>query len=246
MADRNTITLHREDVSKFVVHLTRDDRSDFGEDVGGTASQNLVNILRKRVIYATGPHCLHAPRLPENMPKRARKAFDVACFTEVPLSQIHLLTQRIEGVAYQREPYGIVFDKQALIRAGAQPAVYVNSYDGNMSIRKAYDAIFAQALDSDFKGEAWKILPFANAMHEKYDFTWEREWRTNFHFEFLTRQIVALILPSVGEDHIRDVAAKTGIACISPGWTYEMIIKELASQQRKTRTLAYELGKLEA
>ena len=234
MASRSDITLQREDISKFVVHLTRDDTKDFGED-GSSGRENLTSILDQRTIRAFRPHCLHKKLLPDGMPKSVRAKFNVACFTEVPLHQIHLLTQPIEGVAYQREPYGIVFDRQALIAAGAQPAIYVNSYAGNTAVKEAYDEIFRRSLEAGWAGEMWKVLPFVNAMHERYDFTWEREWRTNRRFDFRLKDVVAIILPSSGEEEVQETATQLGIPCISPGWTYEMIVRQLSRQQRGTR-----------
>jgi len=235
--NRNTITLKREDISRFVVHLTRDDRKDFGDKGGGRAIDNLWNILSTKRVFAARAHCLHKNRLDQWVPTKVRKAFRVACFTEVPLSQIHLLTQRITGVGYQREPYGVVFNKRTLIDFGAQPAIYVNSYGGNEAVREGFDRIFENAGASRWRDPMWKVLPYVDAMHEGYDFTWEREWRTTEHFSFVLRDVVAIILPSEGEDDLRSEAVEAGIPCISPGWTYEMIVAELSSQQRRTRAV---------
>jgi hypothetical protein len=234
--NKTNISLNREDISRFVIHLTRDDRQDFKGGGGATAIENLNRIVRERQIMALRPHCLHKKQLKDaGMPKAVLEAFDVACFTEVPLSQIHLLTQPIEGVAYQREPYGVVFNRKLLIDSGAQPAIYVNSYGGNIEVRTAFDQLFENCRATKWKDDSWKLLPFVNAMHERYDFTWEREWRTNKAFKFKLSDIVALILPAEGEDEFRSAAIERGIPCISPGWTYEMIVAELSAQQKSTR-----------
>jgi hypothetical protein len=84
-------------------------------------------------------------------------------------------------------------------------------------------------------------------MHERYDFSWEREWRIRKDLEFATSDIVCAILPTDGEDQYRRKFAKMGIAVISPGWTYEQIVTELALQQRDTKALAGSLeGKTSA
>ncbi len=222
----------REDISRFVVHLTRDDTADFTKG-GATAEDNLRSILRERRILALRAHCLHAQRLAE-VPKALRKSFRVACFTEVPLNQIHLLTGSIPGRRICLEAYGVVFLKSDLIRAAAQPAVYVNSYNGNRTVRDGVDALFQAAVAKKFVGRAWRLLPFVNAMHEKYDFTWEREWRVQGDFSFRASQVVCVILPESGADSIRTKLTERGVACISPGWTYERIVAEMASQQRTT------------
>ena len=68
-------------------------------------------------------------------------------------------------------------------------------------------------------------------MHEKYDFSWEREWRTHKDFKFELADIVCIILPEEGEEDIKEKAAKSGIAVISPEWTYEQIVFKLSVQQ---------------
>ncbi|MFX7874564.1 hypothetical protein ABTK18_19225, partial [Acinetobacter baumannii] len=75
-----------------------------------------------------------------------------------------------------------------------------------------------------------------------YDFSWEREWRVRGDLTFATKDIVCLILPDTGEDKLKERMAKNGIAVISPGWTYEQIVAELANQQRTTRSLSKALG----
>jgi hypothetical protein len=76
--------------------------------------------LREGLIRAYRPHCLFNKKLEQN--EKLSKAFRVACFTEVPLNQLHLLTQEIPRRRIQFEPYGFCFAKDFL---------YVNSYGGN-------------------------------------------------------------------------------------------------------------------
>src|SRR5580704_12766957 len=104
----------REDVSRFVIHLTRNDKQDFRD--GGSARKNFVQILRERLIRAHRPHCLFNKELEQN--EKLSKAFRVACFTEVPLNQLHLLTQEIPGRRIKFEPYGFCFAKDFLIHEG--------------------------------------------------------------------------------------------------------------------------------
>jgi hypothetical protein len=198
-------------------------------------SRNFIKILRHRSIHAFRPHCLFNTKIKGN--KKLERAFRVACFTEVPLNQLHLLTKEIAGRKIKFEPYGFCFSKQFLIEAGGQPAIYINSYGGNNSL---YDGV--QQLYKRFGGysindddPAWRILPFINAMHERYDFTWEREWRVQKPLRFRLKDLVCVILPSEGEDDIKEACAKSGLAAVSPGWTYEQIVSELAKQQVATK-----------
>jgi len=85
-----------------------------------------------------------------------------------------------------------------------------------------------------FTGKIWKLLPFINVMHSGYDFTWEREWRMRGSLKFILRRLVCAILPdNDGDDDIRERLADAGIAAISPEWTYERMVAELARQHRK-------------
>ena len=90
-------------------------------------------------------------------------------------------------------------------------------------------------MDSDFTDESWHLLPFVNAMHERYDFTWEREWRVLGDLTFQPSDIVCVILPETGAEDLRAELIKSGVAAVSPSWNYERIVQELALQQRKTK-----------
>ena len=225
-------TQHRTDYSRCIVHLTRDDRKSFTN--GASARENLLQILKNKSIWAVKPHCIYNEKISEFTEKQ-QAGYRVACFTEVPLSQLHLLVQEIPGRKIKLEPYGVVFTKDFIASKGGQPAIYINSYDGNIRVREAVDHLFSVATDSDEHKILRRIVPFMNAMHEQYDFTWEREWRTTKSLDFKLGDLVCIILPEKGEDDIKKKALQAGIAVISPGWTYEQIITELADQQRKTK-----------
>jgi hypothetical protein len=227
-----TATQHRTDYSRCIVHLTRDDRKSFTN--GASARENLLQILRNKSIWSIKPHCIYNNEI-SKFGKEKQAGYRVACFTEVPLSQLHLLVQEIPGRKIKLEPYGVVFTKEFIASKGGQPAIYVNSYDGNVRVREAVDYLFSVATSSDEHKILRRIVPFMNAMHEQYDFTWEREWRTTKSLNFKLSDLVCIILPEKGEDDIKEKAIKAGIAVISPGWTYEQIITELADQQRKTK-----------
>ena len=231
-ASAKAATRHRSDYSRCIVHLTRDDRATFTN--GARARENLLQILRNKSIWSVKPHCIYKEKIAK-FSKEQQARYRVACFTEVPLSQLHLLVQEIPGRKTKLEPYGLVFTKEFIASKGGQPAIYINSYDGNVRIREAVDRLFEVATQSDEHKVLRRIVPFLNAMHEKYDFTWEREWRTTKSLTFKLDDLVCIILPEEGEDDIKEKALNAGIAVISPGWTYEQIITELADQQKKTK-----------
>jgi hypothetical protein len=229
----------REDVSRFVVHLTRDDRGERSD--GASARGNLRNIVKVRTISALEPHCFfnrQIGQLPRPFRAKVRSKLSCVCLTEVPLNQLHLLTRPIPNRKIEFEPYGLVFTKEFIIAAGGQPAIYINGYNNNRWLHECVTALWERGINNNTLHEPhWRILPFINAMHERYDFTWEREWRVLGDLEFRSRDIVALILPSSGEERWKERLAERGIAAISPEWTYEQIVAELARQQRKTRSL---------
>src|SRR5437016_3781867 len=81
----------REDISRFMVHLTRDDENEWPEGSGGDARHNFESILDHKSILAIKPHCLHGDLI-RKVPEKTQDKFKVACFTETPLAQIkHLL-----------------------------------------------------------------------------------------------------------------------------------------------------------
>lgn len=220
----------REDYSRFIVHLTRN-------NTGGTARTNFISIVKSKEIVAKHPHNIYTKKL-EKVSDVIRKKFNVSCFTEVPLSQIHLLTQPIEGRKIKLEPYGFVFLKEFIASKGGQPAIYINSYSQNLWLREAIDNLFDGSFENGNPlGSNWRILPFINAMHEKCDFSWEREWRLTKTLKFKCKDLICVILPINDEVKLKEKFSKAGIAVISPGWTYEQIIQELASQQRGTKRL---------
>lgn len=233
LVNRYSVTEQREDISRFVVHLTRAGTSDWPKG-GATAYDNLTAILEQQCIKAFRPHCLHKKDIEKI--DEIYDAFKVFCFTEVPLDQIHLITQEIKGTKYQREPYGIVFRKQFLIEKGAQPAIYVNSYRANVAIRESFDEIFRISQQENFRNDAWRILPFVNIMYERHDFAWEREWRLAGDLDFPLEEVVCVILPKGKEEYLRKELLCAGISVIYPGLIYEEIVYELARQHRITTT----------
>jgi hypothetical protein len=105
-------------------------------------------------------------------------------------------------------------------------------------LREAVDELFRCAVnDSKPNHLLSRLLPFINAMHERYDFTWEREWRVLKQLKFRLDDVVCVILPEDDTDDLRPIMAESGIAAISPGWTYEQIVAELSSQQKATKAV---------
>ena len=165
--NKHNVTENRADLSRFVIHLTRDDEPhDFDEILGvepKSARQKLVSILRGKVIEARNPHCLHGKRLNE-LPNGTQNTFNVVCLTEVPLEHIHLLTQEIEGRRVKMRPYGLVFERFFIIQSGGQPAIYLNNYHGNTYMRDAANDLFNLCKEGGKQYTATRLLPLINTM----------------------------------------------------------------------------------
>lgn len=220
----------RSDLSRFVVHLTRDDTRDFSD--GASAPDNFGAIVESRTIIAAKPHCLHWKKIP----RKYKRKFSVCCFTEVPLSELHLLTRNIPGRQIQLSEYGFVFSREFLISKKAQPALYINSYNQNFSLREVADTIYEVVEKAKFQeGKLQRFLPYLNAMNEQYDFAWEREWRILGDLVFKPRDIVCVVLPENGAEEWRERFLQRGIPAISPGWSTEEIVWELSKQARQAR-----------
>lgn len=222
----------REDFSRFVVHLTRDDRNTFNN--GQIARKNFLSILDQRKIRAYAPHCLHKYKI-EKLDAKIRKQFYVSCFTEIPLNQIRLLTQSIIDRDNHFSEYGFVFTREFLIKRGAQPAIYINRYGGNRHLEQAVNQIYDTSATGQFLKIPSRIIPYINVMCEYHDFTWEREWRFQGTLPFKLSDLVCVILPASGDGKIQQRLMRAGVVAISPHWTYDRVVAELAKQNRATR-----------
>jgi hypothetical protein len=233
MTNRPEVTQYREDISRFMVHLTRDDRATDAER-GMETVDNFLNILRTRQILALRPHCLHASRVPE----RYKDRFQVCCFTECPLSQIEHMIGYMAGRQVQLEPFGFVFKREFLMEKPAQPVFYVNSYGDDKSVRDGFDKVFEIAERSKFAGKTWKVLPFLSAMHARYDFGWEKEWRHLGDLPFEYDDIECAVVPEDVALEIKTELADLAITMYSPGWNLERMVEESRKQQRRVRRRA--------
>ena len=225
---RANVRDNRTDLSPFMFHLTRDDR---GQPDGATARENFENILASGEIAALRPHCMHADDLPEY----ARKRFNVSCYSETPLSQIKMLVRKIIGRRIKLASYGLAFKREFLIAQGAKPVHNVISYGGDMAMREAYDEILERAIRTKQWNKALGVLPFLSAMHERYDFSWEREWRVRGPVKFTMDDVEFVILPEGIAIDLHLKLKKQGVMVICPTWGYEKTIERIADQHRRLR-----------
>lgn len=239
----------REDISRFLVHLTR----DYDNVV---ASNNLISILNNKAIFAKNAHCLVMHKLGQmNFSQKLQEEFYTVCFTETPLPQIKQLTKEIEGRRIKLSPYGLVFWKDELFDKGASPAIYINAKGTSVSefLIDEFISIFKDI--TTFRGLRDKEAHYKNIVHyyslinvvkDEHDFMWEREWRHHGNFGFKYGSVSAIIAPSPDRfkklcegncsKHLKKYLDR--IPFISPDWTYEELLEELAvktwEQQKKT------------
>lgn len=192
------ILLFREDISPFLVHLTRD-RLD-GNSNNEYAKTILEKIISKKQLKIGNPRVSDA-RFGLSWNKLGNRKgygwedcilsedemvrfFSAICFTETPINEIHCLLE-ISHRQVQLKPYGLVFLKERLQKRGVSPVLYLNNEQDNKD--KVFQAICS--LIKTHPDEAAELLPliavFGNQItapnaYKRYaivDFRWEREWK---------------------------------------------------------------------
>jgi hypothetical protein len=81
--DIEQVLARRTDLSTFLVHLTR--------DTDKPAIDNLIGILSSQIINASNSFGMASPKLQTSEDINSQKA---VCFTETPLENVNLLTDR--------------------------------------------------------------------------------------------------------------------------------------------------------
>lgn len=234
------IDREREDISRFLVHLTRDYE-------GSSSKDNLLKILHDKTIYARNAHCLVMHKIKDmSFSDILQEKFNTVCFTETPLTQIKQLVSKIEGRRIQLKPYGLIFWKEDLFEKGSSPAIYINAKGTSISnfLLDEFDSIFQDVrtlkrlkkLEADHYLNIIHYYSLINVVKDKHDFMWEREWRHHGDFKFYYRDIVAIIAkdPEKFEKeckkslNTRAYGYIKKLPIIAPDLTYEELIEEFA------------------
>jgi hypothetical protein len=229
---------NRDDLSRFLVHLTRDYD-------GESAEANLINIIKKKTIEARNAHCLVMHRI-RNFTPVLKKKFKTVCFTEAPLTQLNRVVNEIKGRKIILQPFGLIFWKENLFELGASPAIYINAKGTSISqfLLNEFDSIFKNVKTfKKFKEQEKKhytnivqYYSLINVVNDKHDFMWEREWRHHGDFKFKYNDIVAIVAkdPDIFENWLeknltdRQYKFIKRLPIINPEWTYEELVEELA------------------
>ncbi len=225
----------RDDLSRFLIHLTRDYE-------GVSAENNLISILKMRKIQARNAHCLFKHDLAKlRLSSTLQKRFTTVCFTEAPLPQIKRLIAKVAGRQIQLQPYGLVFDKDFLLARGASPAIYVNAKGTQLrdyllvEFRKQFEKIKTlrslKKSEQEYYESIVQYYSLINIISNNYDFTWEREWRLTGDLAFKYLKLIAIIAedPDDFESLCEEQLPKQKfryiqmLPIISPEWSYEDI-----------------------
>ena len=206
------------------MHLAKDPREGRARDV-------LLKILNDEKLVPGRAMGWAADLVRKKGWLKAEEDQKVVCFTEVPLGNVGLLVQDIEGRSEQFRPYGLVFDKQKMRLADANPVWYVDrTIDHDWTLATAMDELVklaaATAEDAFLEHPAARVFPFVEAMATWRDgqreFWWEREWRVRGAFLLSHELVAGLLAPE--EDH----PAFANVAFVSkhladPAWEPERI-----------------------
>jgi hypothetical protein len=236
----------REDISRFVVHLTRDHQDS-------SAEENLLSIIRSQKIEARNAHCLFQHKFGAfQFSKTLRSKFNSVCLTEVPFAQLQHLAAPIVGRKIKLQPYGAVFRKADMLLKGASPAIYINAkgtsvrdyllgqFEAHFQTRSQY-----RKFKADFAKDADAIINYyslINVISDGHDFSWEREWRVMDDLRFDLMELYAIIVPDPDAFMKRcekEFPSKSGdlalIPMVSPAWNVERIIEELSIKLWRTQ-----------
>ncbi len=159
MAEITAILDRRNDLSTFLVHLTRP-----GED--RTALDNLVSICESRTLEARSP--VGWARKNDSADDLEQQSQRAICFTETPLEHVHALAGSITLWGRERgfplEPYGVAISKMAARRTGVNPVWYVDMTSGRDWV--VYHALTTEAEESGafHSHPTARILPFIEKM----------------------------------------------------------------------------------
>jgi hypothetical protein len=213
----NDILLFREDISPFLVHLTR----TVSEKL--SAKEVLVKIIEERQLQP-GDNLVSDARFGMKTygvkKEDLKKWFGALCFTETPINEIHCLLE-IADRQVELQPYGLVFLKSRLQGRSVSPVFYINNECGDMD--KAVRALCS--ISKDHPEEAAEILPLISVFGNRFtppggtfqtkevDFRWEREWRLpSMHcpLEFTSEDVFVGVCPHSEIDDFEKLFPKVG------------------------------------
>jgi 3',5'-cyclic AMP phosphodiesterase CpdA len=232
----------REDISPFLVHLTRDIENVL------SAHDALMSILHDRQIYAGETYSDARWSIPfaevnamDDMERR--DLLSAVCFTETPLNEIHCLFD-IQRRAVNLQPYGLVFSKNILRGRGVSPVLYFNNVLGDKD--PTIQALCT--LRNTDRAAACQILPLVSIFGQKLqppgvaarpaggnDWLWEREWRypnVRGPFNFDDDDVFVGLCPHDQIDHFEEVV-DGAFAFVDPHRNLKYYAAKLVAARRR-------------
>jgi len=230
----------REDISPFLVHLTRTSQAK-----GASARQNLHEIIKLQQLEQRGAlvsdvrFAIYTLNMKE---EEKRRFFSAICFTETPLNEFHCLLD-IDSRKVDLEPYGLVFLKDAMAARGVNPIFYVNNHPADKDpLMAALGGLITTAPEI-----AEKLLPLMSVFGRKLqppgakapaegsvDFRWEREWRFPAcygHLPFKPEEVFVGLCPI---DEIEEFEnAFPGVLFIDPTRNMKWFASKLVDVRKK-------------
>jgi hypothetical protein len=245
--DRRDILKLRSDLSPYLVHLTRNgpirlypSESSFdlqqGVVVRGAeldARASLVEILKSRSLLARSPFSYFnfKVRLPKPNgfilnpdSKVNREWLKSVCFTETPLDQVRVQCQKIEGRDLHFQPYGVVFNEQAVRNRGGNPVFY---FESRSAIQSSLDLLASSERCESMRAalpyfEAFGRPAFKSNTVAEIDFRWEREWRVVGSFKFSLSDLVCVLCPKSEFEFFQKLVGLE-VKLVDPYWPTEKL-----------------------
>lgn len=211
----------------FLVHLTR----ETGD--GRTAKENLVDIICNRAIQARNSKGLFYSEA------GVREHTRTVCFSETPLDLIRNKIGKQNGRDIQMSSYGLIFAKDFLLQRGANPVLYINTYDNDERKRLIIEAV--KQLDPVRQRQIapyLDIFGWTGENNKIYDFHWEHEWRYLGDFSFDWKDIIFGLCPDEYIDEMEGLFERE-IRFISPQMSLQEIIGRLVIHREEDKYAKY-------
>lgn len=250
MATIRELLNRRNDLSTFVVHLTRQ------RVPGVSARTTLETIIAERRLRALSPMGWAKT---QDFSESARQSQRCVSFSETPLEHIYSLYTDVDGREIRLQPYGVAMTKVVARQLGVNPVWYVD-----MTTRGGREWHEARALDElrdgaiangDFHASPLaKVMPFFEQMgtwpSSQKEFWWEREWRCRGELDLTASWAKLLWLcPDEESNEIEAcirASAPQGVhvdpICIDPGWGIEELIARLCKLDPRDVSLFHATG----
>lgn len=196
----------RGDLSSWLVHLTK--ANVFLDEKDGTYTNISAKKCLERIIE-DGTIKAHSSVGQFNYKQWYKNVspddLEAVCFSEAPIEEIFLFCN-IKYKPLKFEPYGLVFDKNDLLKdpVFAAPVMYFGQPEGSDHFLKIMDKLEQEHCE-DFKDILYLFDKFGSTYKgTNYDFRWEREWRIKGSFEKISKYIKFGLCPESDIDYFEN------------------------------------------